>query len=292
MDAVGSIAILGGPTTANTLLVAGFGRLGLDALVVPPVDARSRVGPGDVAIARPDVLPSLDGVEEGFLELLWLERSGTRVVNSVRSLLAAHDKLRTARLLTSAGLAHPRTEHVTDVQALARAEPPVVVKPRFGSWGHDVIRCLDRDELGRCVEAVRDRPWFRRHGALVQELLPPRERDLRILVAAGSVVGAAERRAAPGEWRTNVSLGGSRRSTEPPPAACELALAAAAATGGELVGVDLFPGWVEDWVVLELNGAAEFDDVYSLPGRDVYADLVAALGLEQHARSRHAILAR
>ncbi len=33
------------------------------------------------------------------------------------------------------------------------------------------------------------------------------------------------------------------------------------------------------YVVVELNGAVEFDAQYSLPGHDVYGDAAAALGL-------------
>src|SRR5437764_14559407 len=40
---------------------------------------------------------------------------------------------------------------------------------------------------------------------------------------------------------TNISLGGTRRPTAPPPRACELAIAAAGALGIDLVGVDLLP---------------------------------------------------
>jgi ribosomal protein S6--L-glutamate ligase len=113
---------------------------------------------------------------------------------------------------------------------------------------------------------------------LVQELLPPSKTDLRIVVADGRVVGAVERLAGPGEWRTNYSLGGSIRPVEPPDVACELALAATATTRSDLVGVDLYP--VEGgWVVLELNGAVEFVGTYSLPGRDIYADIATALRL-------------
>jgi len=32
-------------------------------------------------------------------------------------------------------------------------------------------------------------------------------------------------------------------------------------------------------VILELNGAADFDETYSLAGRDVYTDLREAVGL-------------
>jgi glutathione synthase/RimK-type ligase-like ATP-grasp enzyme len=114
-----------------------------------------------------------------------------------------------------------------------------VVKPRFGSWGRDVFRCETQAELSACLRRVGRRSWFRRDGALLQELVPTDGRDLRILVAGGRVTGAVERRAAPGEWRTNVTLGGARRPTEPPEDACIVALDAVSAVGVDLGCVDI-----------------------------------------------------
>jgi ribosomal protein S6--L-glutamate ligase len=121
--------------------------------------------------------------------------------------------------------------------------------------------------------ALSRRPWFRRHGALVQELIPPRGFDLRLIVSAGAIIGAIERVAAPGEWRTNIALGGSRLPANPSEGACSLALQAAAAIGGELVGVDLLPDG-DGWRVIEINGAVDFTDEYALDGRDVFASAV------------------
>jgi len=45
------------------------------------------------------------------------------------------------------------------------------------------------------------------------------------------------------------------------------------------VGVDLLPIDGERYVVLELNGAVDFDERYSLDGLDVYAEAARALGL-------------
>lgn len=273
------IAIVGSGTKGNVGLVEGLARLGLDVELVGGEQA-GRLPAGSTAVDRLDVLPTLDGVEAGLLELLRLERRGhVRVVNTVRALLNAHDKLRTRDLLAAAGIPHPRTLHVRSPDELRAVDPPVVVKPRFGSWGRDVVRCRDRGELERWAVEASSRPWFRRHGALAQELLPPAGSDLRLIVAGGKVVGAAERSAAPGEWRTNVSLGGSCRPVAAPDEAVALALLAARAAGAEFVGVDLLPSPELGWVVLELNGSIDFDGGYSLAGHDVYADLVEALGL-------------
>jgi RimK family alpha-L-glutamate ligase len=251
-------------------LVRAWCDLGLHAELVPPAAAAEDVRSGDVFVARLDVLPTLDGVEPGLLALLLLERRGAHVVNPPRALLAAHDKLRTAKLLAAARLPHPRTTVLKEPADAAALRPPLVIKPRFGSWGRDVFRCDDAAAVAECVEAVRERSWFRRHGALVQELLPVGSRDLRVLVAGGRVVGAAEREAAEGEWRTNVSLGGTLRPAAVSVDAGELARTAAAVTGADFVGVDLVPTGDGTYAVLELNAAVDFDERYSLAGDDVY----------------------
>ena len=49
---------------------------------------------------------------------------------------------------------------------------------------------------------------------------------------------------------------------------------AAAAVGGDLVGVDLLPDG-DGWRVIEINGAVDFTDDYALDERDVFARAVA-----------------
>jgi [lysine-biosynthesis-protein LysW]--L-2-aminoadipate ligase len=269
----------------DAALAAAWSQSGISTEVIAPCELRSVLRKTDVVVARLDVLPSLDGVEPGLLDLLLLERGGATVLNGASALLAAHDKLRTARRLERAGVPHPRTVHLRAGER-PTLPPPLVVKPRFGSWGSDVHRCHSQAELERCLERVAAESWFRRHGALVQELVPPPPRDLRVLVAGGEVVGAIERAAAPGDWRTNYSLGGTRTPAVPPADATALALAAAAAIGTDLAGVDLLP-CPGGFTVLELNGAADFDALYSLPGRDVFADAAAALGLRPGAPATH-----
>jgi [lysine-biosynthesis-protein LysW]--L-2-aminoadipate ligase len=243
--------------------------IGVQALVCSPDGAAATAIPGDVVVGRLDVRRTLDGVESGLGHLRRLQRRGIRMVNDADALVAAHDKLVTALLLHAASIPQPRTLHTTDDDPSPGFGPPYVVKPRFGSWGRDVHRCESRRELRGCIRELSRRPWFARHGALVQELISPRGFDLRLVVAAGDVVGAAAREASPGEWRTNIALGGRRRPATPPPDASALAVRAAAAIGGGLVGVDLLP---EDrgWRVIEINGAVDFTDDYAMDGRNVF----------------------
>ena len=273
---------------ATSELVEGWSTLGIATRLVSGVHLGEQVAPGDVVLGRLDVLETLDGVEPGLLELLRVERRGFDVLNGSEALLAAHDKLRTARLLHAARLPLPKTIHVR-YPAVPPFRPPYVVKPRFGSWGRDVYLCREGEALLRRLTELQERPWFRRHGALVQEALPNDGRDLRVVVAGGRVVGAGERIAAPDEWRTNVSCGGELRPTELDPDAAELARAAAAVIGADLVGVDLMPTTDGRLVVLELNGAVEFDDNCALDARGVPEAAADALGLVASVPARRGI---
>jgi RimK family alpha-L-glutamate ligase len=264
------------PSATNLGLVARSWN-GIAAELMSPRQALLTLGRGDVALGRLDVSEELDGPEEGLWALDRLADGGVEVLNKSKALLSAHDKLLTARLLRRAALPHPRTVLVRRRHELPDIDFPAVLKPRFGSWGRDVLLCHDRGELKRALDTLACRPWFRQTGALAQELIRPLGYDLRIIIARGKVVGAAKRVAPPGEWRTNVALGASVVSAVPPPVATNLALAAVSAAGLDLAGVDLMPTGPGAFCVMELNGAVDFRDLYSFPGRNAFADALAAL---------------
>ena len=92
--------------------------------VVSPAQAITRLRPGDIALGRLDVLPTLDGVEPGLWALERLAASGVTVLNGRRTLVAAHDKLTTASVLYDAGIAHPRTVHVASWPMVRRSPGP------------------------------------------------------------------------------------------------------------------------------------------------------------------------
>jgi RimK family alpha-L-glutamate ligase len=222
--------------------------------------------------------PRSTGIEPGLWALERLAASGVTVLNGRRTLVAAHDKLATAEALYASRVSHPFTVHVAPWLPVPDLEPPIVLKPRFGSWGQDVLRCDDHEAIERALAELETRAWYQATGCVAQKLVAPRGYDLRIVVARGCVIGAVRRVAAPGEWRTNVALGARRETVAPPPEACAIAKAAADAIGGDLVGVDLLPADLGTWVVLEVNGAVDFTSAYSMDD-DVFAAASAALSV-------------
>jgi RimK family alpha-L-glutamate ligase len=270
------------PSEANLGLAAA--RVdGIEVELLRPAQALLRLRPGDLAVGRLDVLPTLDGIEPGGWALGELRRRGVAVQNDAVTLSNCHDKLATARVLKAAGLPHPRTAYLAHGIPLPELTTPIVVKPRLGSWGRDVVLCSSGGELQEHLAAIRGKLWFVSAGAIVQELVPPAGYDVRVLVASGQVLGSIRRVAAPGEWRTNVALGARRVPIDPPAEAAALALAAADALGGDLVGVDLLPHG-DGWTILEVNGAVDFSPDYR-PYDDVFAAVVDALTRSARARA-------
>jgi RimK family alpha-L-glutamate ligase len=267
-------AIIAHQLSDTNLALAARGWRGAESHLFAPRDALLNLRRGDVALNRLDVSPQLDGVEEGLWIVNQLEAQGVRVLNRPPALLAAHDKLITARLLSAAGIQHPRTRRLHHATSLDGLAMPIVVKPRFGSWGRDVELCGDRRAFDDYIRRMQRRDWWR-SGGVVQELVPPRSSDLRIIVSGGEIVGAATRLAAAGEWRTNVALGARAIAITPPPEAGELALAAARQLGIDFAGVDLLPD-DDGWVVLEVNGAVDMRPSYSIGG-DVFSAALASL---------------
>jgi RimK family alpha-L-glutamate ligase len=272
-QAQGRALIVGSPSETNLALGRALAGRGFAAAITPPLEAVDG-SPVELVLGRVDVLPTLDGVEPGLWVLSRLEQRGSVVLNSAASLLAAHDKLATAILLARAGVPHPRTSHLLASTVPRKLEPPYVVKPRFGSWGQDVFRCESKAELRELLAELAQRSWFRKHGALVQELLPAEGCDLRVVVAGDSVVGAVARVAAPGEWRTNVALGATRMPVSPSGEVAALALRAVRTLGLDLAGVDIVLDGARRPVVLEVNGCVDFNDAY---GGNVFATAAAAL---------------
>ena len=242
----------------------------------------------DAVLAR--IIPngSLEQIIYRMDALHWIERRGVPVMNSPRAIERSVDKFYTTALLQEAGLPTPETvvcEGAADAMAAIRAmlgrrshgegSSDVIIKPIFGSMGHGLVRVSDPDvafRVVRSLEHAQVRAVF-----YLQRAVDHGGRDVRVFVVGGRVLGAIERRAPEGEWRTNVSRGGSARAFTLPPEWEELALSAAAAVGADYAGVDLLPSREGPVFVLEVNGIPGWQGLQHATGLDVAGAIVKHL---------------
>ncbi len=286
------VAVLGASGSWHSRgLIAALTDRGHDVLAIPPTRLRSIVDSGgDSHVLGPDgeVLRSLDllivrGLPRGSLEqvifrmdaLHVLAEQGVRCVNSPRAIERTIDKSWASAVLALAGVPTPPTivcERYDDaMEAFAQLGGDVVVKPLFGAMGNGIVRVEDRDVAHRVFRALE----LERAVYYVQRtVFPAGRRDLRVLVMAGEVAGAMER--ATHSWRANVARGARPRAVGLSEDERGLALAAAAAVGADVAGVDLLVGPDGEAVVVEVNGIPGWQALQSVCDCDLTERVVSA----------------
>jgi len=105
-----------------------------------------------------------------------------------------------------------------------------------------------------------------------------------VFVVGGAVIGAIERRAPDGEWRTNVAIGGSATPFDLPDEWAQLAVRAAHVVGADYAGVDLLPSRDGRIFVLEVNGIPGWEGFQTATGIDVAGAIVGQLVARVKAR--------
>jgi RimK family alpha-L-glutamate ligase len=249
---------------------------GLSSESVPILEA-------DAVLAR--IIPggSLEQVIYRVDALHWIEDRGVLVVNAPRAIERCVDKFYTTALLHDAGLPTPETvvcEQTDEALAAVRAMGECIIKPIFGSLGHGMVRVSEPEVARRIVRSLdQTRTVF-----YVQKVIDHGGRDVRVFVVGGTVLGAIERRAPEGEWRTNVAIGGTAMPFELPDEWAELALRAVAAVGADYAGVDLLPSRDGRIFVLEVNGIPGWQGFQQATGIDVAGAIVGQLVARVKAR--------
>jgi RimK family alpha-L-glutamate ligase len=243
----------------------------------------------DAVLAR--IIPggSLEQIIYRVNALHWIEQRGVTVMNSPRAIERCVDKFYTTALLQEAGLPVPETlvcEGVADAMEAVRAMlgprsvgnaggagAEVIIKPIFGSMGHGLVRVGDPDLAFRVLRTLGElRSVF-----YLQRAIDHGGRDVRVFVVGGRVITAIERVARDGEWRTNVSQGGTARPVELPAEWSHVALRAVAAVGADYAGVDLLPSRDGRVFVLEVNGIPGWQGLQRATGVDVAGAIVGHL---------------
>ncbi len=207
-----------------------------------------------------------------------LENAGLRVINSPYAIEKMVDKYYTLSLLQQAGLHIPET-HVTEgfsqaMDAFLALGGDVVVKPLFGSRGVGMVRVTDAETAGRVFRALQLGGYV----YYLQQFIPHRNRDLRVMVIGEECVAAMERVA--DSWKSNIAAGGQPVHTEVSPEIGAICLEASRTLGADYCGVDLLRSEGGELFVLEVNSMPAWQGLQQVTSFDIADRIVEyCLGL-------------
>ncbi|WP_083812379.1 tetrahydromethanopterin:alpha-L-glutamate ligase [Methanosalsum zhilinae] len=219
--------------------------------------------------------------------LVQAQEMGIPVINSPESIQKAANKYYSTHLFSKAGLPHPPTRAVQDLDSAMNVVEEFrdcIIKPIFGYKGMDILRIRNgiiisqdgRTDRSLQIENVMDRIIENRGVVYIQKFIENPGRDIRCFVVGGSVAGAILRNAQPGSWISNLSQGSIPEKYIPSEHIKEMACRAAETIGTVFSGVDIIEG-PNGPVILEINATPSGAGIYRAWGINVSDHIVRYL---------------
>jgi ribosomal protein S6--L-glutamate ligase len=198
------------------------------------------------------------------------EMMSTFSANESQAIARSRDKLRSLQLLSRAGVGLPTTSfaHSTkDIDGLIDivGGSPLVVKLLEGTQGVGVVLAETKKAAESVIAAFRQLDA----NILVQQFVKEAGgADIRAFVVGNRVVAAMERRAAPGEFRSNLHRGGSAHEVKLTPVERRTAVKAAKTLGLNVSGVDMLRSEAGP-LVIEVNSSPGLEGIEKATGVNV-----------------------
>jgi glutathione synthase/RimK-type ligase-like ATP-grasp enzyme len=192
-------------------------------------------------------------------------------INSSNAINTVKDKLLTGQILAANNVSIPRTMMVRYPIDLGLVEEnigfPCVIKVVTGSYGEGVYLCEKKRDYKKLMEFVDN--LGAKKTLIVQEYLGHRPgEDLRVLVIGGKVLGVMKRTAPDGDFRANITGGGTGESFPLDDNIEFIALETAKILGLDIAGIDLL--FTENgYAVCEANSNPGFSGFEKYCGIDV-----------------------
>ncbi|MFL6329593.1 MAG: RimK family alpha-L-glutamate ligase, partial [Nitrososphaeraceae archaeon] len=149
-----------------------------------------------------------------------------------------------------------------------------VLKPVIGSWGRGVFPIRDEEMANMIVEMREESDSPLARIFYIQEMVRRPPRDLRCIVIGDKVIAAIYRYSAQNEWRTNVARGGKAEAAPITKELEEIALSAAKAVGGGILGIDLMEDEKRGLLVHEVNNTVEFRGASNVCEADIAGAII------------------
>lgn len=197
---------------------------------------------------------------------------------SIDGLLNSRKKLRSLQILSNANIpipdsiqlgVNPRIDRI--IEQLGGL--PIIVKLPEGTHGHGVMLAESKYELENLIR----RHQHPKKKLLLQKFIPESKgEDLRAIVVNGKVVASMKRKARPGEFRSNLHLGGSSIHVKLDSREEATAIAAAKALKLEVAGVDMLQS-DSGPLILEVNPSPGLEGIEGTTKVDVAGHIVQYL---------------
>ena len=216
-----------------------------------------------------------------------IENKGYKIINSTQCLEQTGNKLTSSLILTKNGIPTPATHVAFKVNSAIEIgeeelEYPYITKPIVGSWGRLVSKINDssaaaavfesRDVLGSPMQKIYYLQEFH-DSTKVRKDAPI---DIRVFYLGGKCIAAMGRYPKEGEFRSNISIGGSAKPYEITPEVDEVCQKIASAFGGEILGIDLMET-KDGFTCIEVNGTPGFSGISKATGIDIGEQIVLYL---------------
>ena len=211
-----------------------------------------------------------------------LEKRGMRLFNSARAIELCDDKSLTHSALCGL-VPMPRTycapftyENIgyNDTSFAEKLfitlGSPLVIKEVCGSFGQQVYLAHDPSEAEEILKRIGGKR------VIFQEFIRTSfGRDIRLNVVGGRVIASMLRYNEHGDFRANISNGGSMQKYQPTPEEEALAIRTASLLGLDFCGVDLLFGEEGAPMVCEVNSNAHFKSIYDCTGVNAADEIMA-----------------
>lgn len=212
----------------------------------------------------------------------YFELAGIPCINSSHSINKVQDKFETSCALSFAGISVPTTMIAkypsSNDLVSSNIKFPCIVKVIVGSFGDGVYMCHSLREYVNIIEFAHS--LHVPDTLIVQKYLGDHPGvDLRVIVVGDEVVGVMQRTAPVGDFRANISKGGTGTSVPITDKIRDIALHTSKVLGLNIAGIDLlFDG--DEFSVCEANSNPGFD------GFEKYCNINVADAISSYIKSK------
>lgn len=191
------------------------------------------------------------------------------------ALLRARDKARQLQLFSRKGIDIPRTvlSHTSsDSKEILKmvGGAPVIIKVNQGSLGKGVMIAESNQSARSTIDAF----FSQGVEVLIQEYISESEgSDVRVIIVDNKIVASMKRKAAEGEFRSNIYQGGTALKVKLTPEERRMALKAAHNMHLKVAGVDFMQS-NRGPLITEVNACPNLEGIEEVTGRNIAGEIV------------------